>query len=87
MRASDPQAAHIMPTDPDRPDEAQRPDRRRLSLLDTIKAVGAAFFGVRGGRAHERDIANLNPVHLIVAGILLAAVFALTLLLIVRAVV
>jgi hypothetical protein len=70
-----------MPTDPD------RPIRRKASLLDTVKAVGASFFGVRGGKAHERDIANLNPVHLIVVGILLAAVFVVTLLLIVRAVV
>ena len=70
-----------MSTDPD------RPDRRKASLLDTVKAVGASFFGVRGGKAHERDIANLNPVHVIVVGILLAAVFVVTLLLIVRAVV
>lgn len=75
---------HAMPIDPDRPD---RPERRKASLLDTVKAVGAAFFGVRGGKAHERDIANLNPVHLILVGILLAAVFVVTLLLIVRAVV
>ncbi len=70
-----------MPTDPD------RPDRRKASLLDTFKAVGASFFGVRGGKAHERDMASLNPVHVIVVGLVLAAVFVLTLILIVSAIV
>lgn len=59
----------------------------QASLLDTAKAVGASFFGVRGRRAHERDLARLNPIHVIVVGVLLAAVFVLILLFIVRLVV
>ena len=64
-------------------------DRRtdRAGLLDTVKAVGASFFGVRGSRAHERDMKQLNPVHVILVGVALALAFVLTLVLVVRAVV
>jgi len=65
----------------------QHVGKQKASFVDTIKAVGASFFGVRGRRAHERDLARLNPVHVIVAGLLLALVFVLTLVTIVRAVV
>ncbi len=57
---------------------------RKGTFLETVKAIGAAFFGVRGGRAHERDLARLNPVHVIVVGLLLAAVFVLSLVAIVN---
>ena len=65
----------------------EEPARRKASLLDTAKAVGASFFGVRGSRAHEHDMSNLNPLHVILVGIALAAAFVLTLVLVVRAVV
>ena len=60
--------------------------QRKASFVDTIKAVAASFFGVRGRRAHERDLARLDPVHVIVAGLLLALAFVLALVAIVRAV-
>jgi hypothetical protein len=52
-----------------------------------VKAVAASFFGVRGGRAHRQDMSRLNPLHVIIVGIMLAAVFVVTLLLVARAVV
>lgn len=68
--------------------DAQRPPRPpRASVLDTVKAVASSFFGVRGRRAHERDMARLNPVVVIAVGIALAAAFVGTLIMIVRAVV
>ena len=67
--------------------DPDHPVRRKARLSDTVKAVGASFFGVRGGKAHERDMANLNPVHVIVVGLLLAAAFVLTLILVVSAIV
>jgi hypothetical protein len=63
----------------------QRPARQG-SLPATVKAVAAAFFGVRGRRAHEKDLSNLNPVHVIGVGIALAAVFVAGLVLVVRVV-
>ncbi|MFG6414855.1 DUF2970 domain-containing protein [Roseateles sp. DC23W] len=58
--------------------------RRPASLRQTISAVAWSFFGVRRGRDHENDMARLNPVHVIIAGVLGAAVFVLMLLLLVR---
>lgn len=67
-------------------DEPGEP-RPRASFLETLRAVGWSFFGVRGRRAHARDVSRLNPVHVIVAGILAAVVFVVVLILVVRAVV
>jgi hypothetical protein len=69
------------------PEEQQRPERphaRRGSLKQTFKAVGWAFLGIRSRGAHEADIANLNPIHLIIVAVLCAAVFVVSLLFIVR---
>jgi hypothetical protein len=65
-------------------DRRERVHARRGSLGQTVKAVAWAFLGIRGRGAHEADIANLNPVHLIIVAIVCAAVFVTTLLLIVR---
>ena len=66
------------------PAPAERPHARRGSMLQTLKAVAWAFLGIRGRGAHEADIANLNPIHLIVVAIVCAAVFVTSLLFIVR---
>jgi hypothetical protein len=58
--------------------------RPASSFAQTLKAVGASFFGVRGSREHQADMRSLNPVHVIVAGIAMAALFVLSLILIVR---
>lgn len=68
-------------------DAGQAVAQRKAGFVDTIKAVGWSFFGVRGRKAHERDLARLDPVHVIAAGLLLAAAFVLVLVMIVRAVV
>jgi hypothetical protein len=60
---------------------------RKATLFDTVKAVGASFFGVRGRRAHERDMSSLNPVVVIGVGLAMAAAFVATLVLVVRLVV
>jgi len=59
----------------------------RATLLETARAVAWSFFGVRGGRAHERDLRRLNPVAVVAMGVVLAAVFVATLLIVVRLVV
>lgn len=48
---------------------------RRGSFLQTLRAVAWSFFGVRRGANFEQDVQKLNPVHLIVAGVLGAVVF------------
>lgn len=66
-------------------EEQGRPaERSKPSFLDTMRAVGASFFGVRGRRAHEEDFARLNPVHVVIAGVLAALVFIVVLVVAVR---
>ena len=57
---------------------------RKGSLLQTAQAVAWSFFGVRRSADHERDLSQLNPVHVIIAGIVGAALFVLALLLLVN---
>ncbi len=57
---------------------------RPLSFVQTIQAVAWSFFGVRRKRDYERDVARLNPVHLILAGFIGAALFVAVLVLLVQ---
>ncbi len=57
---------------------------RPASFAQTVKAVAWSFFGVRQQAGYERDVQQLNPVHVIVAGLVAAALFVMSLLLIVR---
>ena len=61
--------------------------QRKLSLLQTIKAVAWSFFGVRRGSDYQNDVSKLNPVHVIIAGLIGAALFIGALILLVRFVV
>ena len=54
------------------------------TFLQTVVAVLWSFFGVRQRAAHERDLAALKPLHIIVIGILIAALFIGVLLILVR---
>jgi len=56
----------------------------KASLLETVRAVAASFFGVRGSRAHEQDMARLNPLAVIGVGIALAVLFVFGLLTVVK---
>ena len=58
--------------------------RRKGSFGQTLRAVGWSFFGVRKSAEHEKDMAQLNPVHVVIAGVVAAAVFIVALVLIVR---
>ena len=54
-------------------EEPANPAARKGSLLMTIRAVAWSFFGVRRSVDHAQDVAKLNPVHLVMTGVLLAA--------------
>jgi hypothetical protein len=58
--------------------------KRKGSVLGTVKAVLWGFLGVRRNADYQNDVASLNPVHLIVVGIVVALVFVLSLILIVN---
>ena len=54
--------------------------RRKLSFAQTLRAVFWSFFGVRRASDYEKDVGQLNPVHLVIAGLLAAALFIVALL-------
>ena len=58
--------------------------RRKGSFLQTLKAVAWSFFGVRKGADYERDVSELNPVYLVIAGIVGALLFIAALVLVVN---
>ena len=60
------------------------PAPQRGSLLRTVRAVAWSFFGVRKSRDLERDVAELKPVHVVLVGIAVAAVFVVALVLLVN---
>ena len=48
---------------------------RKGSFLGTMQAVAWSFFGVRRRAGLEKDVQQLNPLHVIVAGVIAAALF------------
>lgn len=69
-------------------DEQQKQvTQRKMSFGATMKAVFWSFFGVRKRQDYEKDAAQLNPVHVIIAGLIGAALFIGVLIFIVRMVV
>ena len=54
--------------------------RRKGSFLQTMKAVAWSFFGVRKSSDYEKDVSQLNPVHVVIAGVLGAVLFIIALL-------
>lgn len=57
---------------------------RRGSFAQTLKAVAWSFFGVRRSSDYQKDITQLNPVHVVIVGLAGAAVFVLILVALVR---
>lgn len=61
--------------------------RQQASFMYSLKAVIWSFFGLRRKSDFETDSAKLNPVHVIIAGLLGAALFIALLVTIVKFVV
>lgn len=57
---------------------------RKGSLLQTCRAVAWSFFGVRRSSENAKDLAQLNPLHVVVAGVIAAALFVLVLVVLVQ---
>jgi hypothetical protein len=56
-------------------------------IVDAIKTVLAGMLGVRAKADHERESASLNPLHVIIAGVVVVVLFVLTLVAVARFVV
>ena len=53
------------------------PQDRKTPLLRTVKAVLWSFIGLRSRAEFNKDLVQLNPIHLIAVGLVLAIVFVL----------
>jgi Protein of unknown function (DUF2970) len=58
--------------------------QRKGSLVGTVKAVLWGFLGVRRNAYYQDDIAKLNPIHILVVGVVMALLFVLGLILLVN---
>jgi len=57
---------------------------RNGSLRGTVLAVVWSFLGIRRRADYAKDLEQLNPVHVVIAGVVGAALFVLALVLLVR---
>jgi len=55
---------------------------RKLNFFQTLKAIFWGALGIRKGAGYTDDAARLNPVHVIVAGLIAAVLFVVTLVLV-----
>ncbi len=65
-------------------DDLKEAAQRKMSFIATAKAVLWSFFGVRKKSGFEEDTQKLNPLHVVIAGVIAAVLFVLTLLTIVK---
>ena len=49
--------------------------RPKASIADNVRAVLWGFLGVRRKSDFQQDIVRLNPIHLMITGVVLAFVF------------
>ncbi len=58
--------------------------QRKLSFWQTLQAVAWSFFGVRKSADYAKDVSQLNPVHLVIAGVFGAVVLIAVLIILVN---
>jgi hypothetical protein len=58
--------------------------QRKLSFRQTATAVAWSFLGIRRGRDYQNDVNRLNPVHVIITGVIAALLFVLGLVMLVK---
>ena len=58
--------------------------KRKGSLRGTVLAVVWSFLGIRRRADYAKDLEQLNPIHVVIAGIVGAAFFVIVLVLLVR---
>lgn len=68
-------------------DDFKEAAKRKASFGATVKAILWAFLGVRKKSGYEHDAAKLNPIHVVLAGIIAALIFIAALVIIVKIVV
>ena len=59
---------------------------RKAHFGQTFRAVAWSFLGIRRSADHEQDVKKLNPIHVVIAGVLGAAIFVVFLVVLVHVV-
>jgi hypothetical protein len=54
------------------------------SLLQTVRAVAWSFLGIRRSSGNAQDVQKLNPVHVVIGGIVGAVLFVGAIVMLVR---
>jgi hypothetical protein len=68
----------------DLPPDEPLPSARKLAFGQTFRAVAWSFLGIRRSADHEQDVKQLNPIHVVIAAVIGAAVFVALLVLLVH---
>jgi amino acid transporter len=71
-------------TAPDLPPDS--PIARKANIGQTFRAVAWSFLGIRRSADHAQDVEKLNPIHVVIAAIIGAAVFVVLLVVLVHVV-
>ena len=58
---------------------AASPLQRKGSLLRTVRAVAWSLIGLRKGSEYAQDVEKLNPIHIIVVGLVAILLLVLAL--------
>ena len=64
--------------------ELRQAVQRKASFVQTMRAVAWSFFGIRKGSEYRKDVSELNPVHVVIAGVAAAALLVVGLILMVN---
>lgn len=59
----------------------------KTSFLATLAAIAWSFIGLRRKKDFDKDVTGLNPIYVIIAGLIGVAIFITTLIVIVKLVV
>lgn len=49
----------------------------RTSLLQSLKFVAWSFVGIRSKKGYQEDLSKVNPIHLVVVGLVTALVIVI----------
>ena len=71
-------------TAPTDPREEPSPTARKANFGQTFRAVAWSFLGIRRSADHAEDVKKLNPIHVVIAAVLGAAVFVVFLVVLVH---
>ncbi|WP_240538241.1 DUF2970 domain-containing protein [Rhodoferax sp. PAMC 29310] len=65
-------------------EETRSPDRPKASFFRSVKMVAWSFLGIRKNSEYKDDLAQVNPFHVIIAGLLGAILMVVGLIVLVK---